>query len=77
METIRFPTSSAYPIKLGSDTAAASTRSIWWYALNDPDWPDTVDRESGTFVYFGDNKRPGRALHETLRFGNELLRRIL
>jgi len=45
-------------------------------SLNDPDWPDTIDRESGTFIYFGDNKRPGRALHETLRFGNELLRRF-
>jgi Restriction endonuclease AspBHI N-terminal/Restriction endonuclease len=45
-------------------------------SLNDPDWPDTIDRESGTFVYFGDNKRPGRSLHETLRFGNELLRRF-
>jgi hypothetical protein len=45
-------------------------------SLNDPDWPDTIDRESGTFIYFGDNKRPGRDLHETLRFGNELLRRF-
>ena len=34
------------------------------------------NRESGTFIYFGDNKRPGRGLHETLRFGNELLRRF-
>jgi hypothetical protein len=38
--------------------------------------PDTIDRESGTFIYFGDNKRPGRGLHETLRFGNVLLRRF-
>ena len=38
--------------------------------------PCTIDRESGTFIYFGDNKRPGRGLHETLRFGNELLRRF-
>lgn len=45
-------------------------------SLNDPDWPDTIDRESGTFIYFGDNKRPGRGLHETRRFGNELLRRF-
>ena len=45
-------------------------------SLNDPDWPDVVDRETGTFTYFGDNKKPGRALHETPRFGNEILRRI-
>jgi hypothetical protein len=45
-------------------------------SLNDPDWPDVVDRESGTFTYYGDNKKPGRSLHETPRFGNEILRRL-
>ena len=45
-------------------------------SLKDPDWPDTVDLESGTYTYYGDNKRPGRALHDTPRKGNELLRRI-
>lgn len=42
----------------------------------DPDWPDTFDRETGIYTYFGDNKRLGRQLHETPRKGNELLRRI-
>lgn len=45
-------------------------------SLDDPDWPDALDRETGVFTYYGDNKRPGRALHETPRNGNELLRRI-
>jgi hypothetical protein len=45
-------------------------------SLNDPDWPDFLDAETGTFTYFGDNKEPGRSLHDTNRFGNELLRRI-
>jgi hypothetical protein len=44
--------------------------------LSDPDWPDALDRETGIFTYYGDNKRPGRGLHETPRNGNELLRRI-
>lgn len=42
----------------------------------DPDWPDTLDRETGVFTYYGDNKKPGRALHDTARFGNKLLRRL-
>ena len=42
----------------------------------DPDWPDTLDRETGVYTYFGDNKSPGRELHETPRKGNELLRRM-
>ena len=44
--------------------------------LNDPDWPDTLDRETGIFSYFGDNKHAGRALHDTPRNGNDVLRRI-
>ena len=42
----------------------------------DPDWPDILDPETGIYTYYGDNKRPGRGLHETPRKGNELLRRI-
>jgi Restriction endonuclease AspBHI N-terminal/Restriction endonuclease len=45
-------------------------------SLADPDWPDSLDRESGVFTYFGDNKEPGRGLHETGRRGNELLRQV-
>jgi hypothetical protein len=44
--------------------------------FSDPDWPDSVDRESGVFTYFGDNKQPGRALHDTGRRGNALLRQV-
>jgi hypothetical protein len=43
-------------------------------SLSDPDWPDTLDAESGVFTYFGDNKKPGQELHDTRRWGNRLLR---
>jgi hypothetical protein len=45
-------------------------------SLADPDWPDSLDLESGVFTYFGDNKEPGRGLHDTGRRGNELLRQV-
>lgn len=45
-------------------------------SMNDPDWPDSLDRETGIFTYFGDNKKPGRELHETGRHGNRILQRI-
>jgi hypothetical protein len=45
-------------------------------SLADPDWPDSLDRESGVFTYFGDNKEPSRGLHDTGRRGNELLRQV-
>src|SRR5438034_2773121 len=37
--------------------------------LDDSDWPDSLDQETGVFTYFGDNKRPGRALHENASKG--------
>lgn len=44
--------------------------------LAEPEWPDQLDETTGTFVYFGDNRHPGRLLHDTPRFGNQLLRQI-
>jgi hypothetical protein len=44
--------------------------------FRDPDWPDALDRETGTFTYFGDNKEPGQGLHETGRRGNRMLQRL-
>lgn len=45
-------------------------------SFSDPDWPDALDRETGVFTYYGDNKSPGRGLHDTGRRGNRLLQRI-
>jgi hypothetical protein len=45
-------------------------------SMSDPDWPDALDSETGAFTYFGDNKKPGCGLHDTKRFGNEILRRV-
>lgn len=42
----------------------------------DPDWPDTLDLNTGQFVYFGDNKRPGHELHDTTAGGNKILRNV-
>jgi hypothetical protein len=41
--------------------------------FNDPDWPDHLDRETGIFTYYGDNKKPGKQLLDTPRGGNLIL----
>lgn len=54
-----------------------SVRIIALYStMDDPDWPDTLDEETGIFYYFGDNKKPGHELHNTPRRGNLLLRQL-
>ncbi|MEU7936645.1 restriction endonuclease [Microbispora bryophytorum] len=40
----------------------------------EPDWPDELDPQTGLFTYYGDNRQPGRELHDTPRRGNVLLR---
>jgi hypothetical protein len=45
-------------------------------SMNDPDWPDELDPETGIFTYYGDNKKPGRDLHDTGRDGNLILKTI-
>ena len=38
-----------------------------------PAWPDVLDPYSGTYTYYGDNRKPGHQLHETSRRGNLIL----
>lgn len=42
----------------------------------DTNWPDTLDTLTGTFTYYGDNKKPGQELHATSKGGNAELRDI-
>ncbi|WP_028332410.1 restriction endonuclease [Bradyrhizobium sp. USDA 3256] len=45
-------------------------------SMADADWPDSLDRETGVFTYYGDNKKPGRELHDTGRDGNLILQKM-
>ncbi|MEV0187220.1 restriction endonuclease [Kitasatospora purpeofusca] len=42
----------------------------------EPDWPDALDPQTGTFTYYGDNRKPGHDLHGTKPGGNLLLRDV-
>lgn len=55
-------------------TVERPTLIVLTSSLSDLDWPDGIDIQSGLFTYYGDNKEPGRELHDTPRFGNRLLR---
>lgn len=47
---------------------------ILYSSLLDPDWPDILDMQTGRFLYYGDNKAPGKELHDTNKKGNIILR---
>ena len=44
-------------------------------SFSDTNWPDVLDSESGTFIYYGDKRAPGD-LHQTPRQGNLMLRNL-
>lgn len=44
-------------------------------SFSDMNWPDALDGENGTFVYYGDKRVPGD-LHQTPRQGNLMLRNL-
>ncbi len=44
-------------------------------SFSDIDWPDKLDRSSGIFTYYGDNKK-NREIHDTPRQGNWILRNL-
>lgn len=48
--------------------------AVLYSSLGDPDWPDYLDHETGSFVYYGDNKQPGHDLHS--KKGNLLLKYV-
>jgi Restriction endonuclease AspBHI N-terminal/Restriction endonuclease len=53
----------------------AHPRSVALVTSNENlDWPDSLDRETGMLTYFGDNRTPGKELHDTPKHGNEILR---
>jgi hypothetical protein len=61
---------------VGSPVKGAVKLAALFTSTTDPDWPDTLDLAAGTFTYYGDNKSPGRALHDTPRKGNLFLRDV-
>ena len=47
---------------MGSPTKNNVRCLILYTTMSDPDWPDTLDLSTGTFIYYGDNKHPGKGL---------------
>lgn len=58
---------------LGRHSQDAVRLVVLYTSGAEPDWPDALDPYTGAFTYFGDNRSPGRTLHETPRKGNLLL----
>jgi hypothetical protein len=58
----------------GSPKQGTVRLGVLYTTAAEPDWPDVLDPQTGVFTYYGDNRNPGRELHDTRRWGNLLLR---
>ncbi|WP_438314547.1 restriction endonuclease [Streptomyces sp. HUAS TT3] len=59
---------------VGSPAKGTVRLAVLYTSGGEVNWPDHLDEQTGTFTYYGDNRTPGRALHDTPRAGNILLR---
>ena len=44
--------------------------------MEELEWPDYLDKETGIFRYYGDNRKPGRTLTDTKKKGNLILENV-
>ncbi|MER6405029.1 restriction endonuclease [Streptomyces viridosporus] len=61
---------------VGSPGKGPVRLAVLYTSGSDVDWPDFLDVETGIVTYYGDNKKPGRELHDTQPRGNILLRDV-
>jgi len=63
--------------RFNGSVAKGSVKLVALYTSgSEVDWPDHIEPTTGDFTYYGDNREPGKELHETPRKGNLLLREV-
>lgn len=59
--------------KLREDGSGKYAYVILYTSMEELEWPDFLEEETGIFRYYGDNREPGRALTDTKKKGNLIL----
>lgn len=59
--------------KLREDGSGKYAYIVLYTSMEELEWPDYLDEETGIFRYYGDNRQPGRALTDTKKKGNLIL----
>lgn len=49
---------------------------VLYTSMSELEWPDYLDEETGILRYYGDNRKPGRAITDTKQGGNKLLETV-
>ena len=59
--------------KLREDGSGKYAYVVLYTSMEELEWPDYLDEETGIFRYYGDNRQPGRMITDTKKKGNLVL----
>lgn len=62
--------------RLRKDGSGKYVYVVLYTSMEEVEWPDYLDEETGIFRYYGDNRKPGRKLTETKKKGNKILEMV-
>ena len=62
--------------KLREDGSGKYAYVVLYTSMEELEWPDYLDEETGIFRYYGDNREPGRELTNTKKKGNKILETV-
>lgn len=62
--------------KLREDGSGKYAYVVLYTTMEELEWPDYLDEETGIFRYYGDNRLPGRELTDTKKKGNLILETV-
>ena len=69
----RCENSGGFRKKLREDGSGKYAYIVLYTSMEELEWPDYLDEETGIFRYYGDNREPGRELTDTKKYGNKIL----
>ena len=64
--------SGGFRKKLREDGSGKYAYVVLYTSMEELEWPDYLDEETGIFRYYGDNREPGRELTDTKKKGNRV-----
>lgn len=65
--------SGGFRKKLREDGSGKYAYIVLYTSMEELEWPDYLNEETGIFRYYGDNREPGRELTDTRKQGNKIL----
>lgn len=68
--------SGGFRKKLREDGSGKYAYVVLYTSMEELEWPDFLDEETGIFRYYGDNREPGRELTDTKKKGNKILETV-